>query len=62
MKRLGLLRKKHVPQAAKCNRKAWKHANKGEKDKARPLFRKTVDEFFTAYEYARPAARWLAKN
>ena len=62
MKQLNLLRKKHVPQAAKQSRKAWRHVGKGEKEKARPLFRKTVDECFTAYEYARPAARWLAKN
>ncbi|MHC4550815.1 MAG: hypothetical protein ACYTEZ_18805 [Planctomycetota bacterium] len=62
MKRLLLLRKKHVPQAAKQNRKAWKHANKGETEKARPWFQKTVDECFTAFEYVRPARRWLAKN
>ncbi|MHC4490114.1 MAG: hypothetical protein ACYTDU_00620, partial [Planctomycetota bacterium] len=62
MKRLNLLRKKHLPQAAKQNRKAWKHVEKGQKEKARALFGKTVDECFTAYEYARSAARWLAKN
>jgi hypothetical protein len=59
---LDRLRKKHVPPAAKFSRKAWKHAGKDEKDEARALFEETVAECFTAFEYVRPARRWLAQN
>ncbi len=59
---LEALRKKHVSDASKYNRKAWSHANDGENAEARALFEKTVKECFTAYEYVRPAKRWLAKK
>jgi pimeloyl-ACP methyl ester carboxylesterase len=62
LRQLETLRKKHVPDASKYNRKAWSHAEKGEDDEARELFEKTVRECFTAFEYVRPAKRWLAKK
>ncbi|MFI5404090.1 MAG: hypothetical protein ACHQ1G_14210, partial [Planctomycetota bacterium] len=62
LRQLDTLRKKHVADASKYNRKAWSHANDGEDAEARELFEKTVKECFTAYEYVRPAKRWLAKK
>ncbi|MHC4970888.1 MAG: hypothetical protein ACYTG3_01000 [Planctomycetota bacterium] len=62
LKKLNALRKKHVAAARKLSRKGHKHAKKKENDKARPYFEKIVEECWAAFEYARPAARWLAKN
>jgi len=56
------LRKRHVQKARKLNRKGWKHHKRGEKEKAREYFEKIVVECFTAFEYVRPAARYLEKS
>jgi predicted esterase len=62
MKQLKALRKKHLPQATKQNRKAWKASRDGKKDEARELFTKTAEQCYTAFEYVRSAKRWLGDN
>jgi len=56
------LRKRQVGDASKWCRDAWAFARKGERDKARELFRKVAGECPAAFEYARTADRWLRDN
>jgi len=59
LKELEKLRKRHVGQARKLSRKAWKLKDKGDGAGAEELFAEIVKECYTAFEYVRPAARQL---
>jgi len=62
LRALEAKRKRHVAEASKLCRDAWAAVRKNDLDKARELFGKVVADCPTAFEYARAAERWLAKN
>ncbi|MGQ0614322.1 MAG: hypothetical protein ACT4PV_11345 [Planctomycetaceae bacterium] len=62
LRALEIRRKREIAEASKLSRDAWAAVRKRAMDKARATFGELARDCPTAFEYARAADRWLARN